>query len=411
MPDKKRKPISSVKQLDALKPEAERYFVPDAVVPGLSWCVMPTGKKGAYLIKRMPGAAGTRHLIGKYGEHTLAELRDEARGWLDLIQKGKNPTVERERARQAELRKQKNTFASVAEEYLKKRVSKKRTAHAMTREIRRELIDVWGERPITDITRADGKALIEAIADRPAPYMAHLIGAYAKTLFGWAVDQDYIEVSPFDRIKLAQIAGEKKPRQRSLKDTEIAACWRATERLGYPFGPLYQLLWLTGTRLREAAGARRGEFDKTLWTIPPARFKSDVSHLVPLTEQARAVIDALPQFEGDCLFSTTWGAKPVSGFSKAKARLDALMKEELGEVEDWRIHDIRRTVRTKLASLRVPDTIAEMVLGHGKRGLQRVYDVHHYEPEMREALELWANKLRDIVTPPHANVVSLKARA
>lgn len=51
-----------------------------------------------------------------------------------------------------------------------------------------------------------------------------------------------------------------------------------------------------------------------------------------------------------------------------------------------------------------------MVVGHGKRGLQRVYDQHSYELEIREALELWANKLRDIVQPPPKNVVKLRGR-
>ena len=58
--------------------------------------------------------------------------------------------------------------------------------------------------------------------------------------------------------------------------------------------------------------------------------------------------------------------------------------------------------------MKVSDTIAELVIGHGKKGLQRVYDQHSYEAEIREALELWAARLRDIVTPPPENVVKLK---
>ena len=58
--------------------------------------------------------------------------------------------------------------------------------------------------------------------------------------------------------------------------------------------------------------------------------------------------------------------------------------------------------------MRVSDLVAEMVIGHGRKGIQRVYDQHTYEPEMREALELWAARLRDIVTPPPENVVRLR---
>jgi integrase len=199
-----------------------------------------------------------------------------------------------------------------------------------------------------------------------------------------------------------------------LSDKELAALWRASDTLGYPLGPLYQLLMLTGACLSEVADARWREIDmgKRLWVIPPERLKPGVSHLVPLTAQALAVIGTLPRFNnGDCLFTTTWGEKPVSGFSKAKDKLDGLMAAEIGTLDPWRVHDIRRTVRTRLASLRVPDTIAELVIGHDKKGLARVYDLHQYEPELREALALWAARLRDIVTPPPENVVALEARA
>jgi hypothetical protein len=59
----------------------------------------------------------------------------------------------------------------------------------------------------------------------------------------------------------------------------------------------------------------------------------------------------------------------------------------------------------------VQDHVAEMVIGHGRKGIARVYDQHRYIPEMREALELWAARLRSIVSPTPDNVVALNARA
>jgi hypothetical protein len=61
-----------------------------------------------------------------------------------------------------------------------------------------------------------------------------------------------------------------------------------------------------------------------------------------------------------------------------------------------------------LAALRIPDHVAEMVIGHGRKGLQRVYDQHRYISEMREALALWAGRLRSIVEPAPANVIAIK---
>jgi hypothetical protein len=78
------------------------------------------------------------------------------------------------------------------------------------------------------------------------------------------------------------------------------------------------------------------------------------------------------------------------------------------------IHDLRRVVRSHLSALDIPDHIAEMVLGHGRRGLQRVYDQHKYATQLREALERWATRLHAIVTPPPApmtdNVVPMKKK-
>src|SRR5215813_5315452 len=95
---------------------------------------------------------------------------------------------------------------------------------------------------------------------------------------------------------------------------------------------------------------------------------------------ARRLAESLPRFNsGDYLFSSVFGKAAVNGFSKAKARLDRLMLEELRK-NDTRatllpfvLHDCRRTVRTRLSSLRVPDIVAEQVIGHGRKGLQRVY--------------------------------------
>ena len=97
--------------------------------------------------------------------------------------------------------------------------------------------------------------------------------------------------------------------------------------------------------------------------------------------------------------------------NKIKAELDRRMSSILGkESQPWVIHDIRRTMRSHLSALRIPDHVAKMVIGHGRKGLQRVYDQHRYEAEMREALTLWAGRLRSIVEAPPANVVAIKRR-
>jgi integrase len=199
----------------------------------------------------------------------------------------------------------------------------------------------------------------------------------------------------------------KEPRTRVLDDGELRALWSASGRIGYPFGPLVRLLMLTGQRKSEVSDARWREFEGKLWTIPVARMKAKASHVVPLTDDALAVLQDLPRFtREDYLFSTTRGATAIDGFSKAKARFDSVVSAELGRtVTPYVLHDIRRTVRTRLSALPISDKVAELVIGHTQQGLHKIYDQHAYLDEKRHALELWAAKLRDIIHPPPPNVV------
>ncbi len=123
--------------------------------------------------------------------------------------------------------------------------------------------------------------------------------------------------------------------------------------------------------------------DNALWIIPADRTKSGREAEVPLSSLALEVLDALPRFAGgDFVFTTTSGQRPVSGFSKMKARTD-----DLSDVTGWRLHDLRRTARTGLAELGIPQIVAEKVLNHAERNvLVKKYDRHEYAPEKRGAL-------------------------
>ncbi len=249
----------------------------------------------------------------------------------------------------------------------------------------------------------------------------------ARRLFSWAIDQQVygIESSPCERLKPKAIIGRKVFRTRILDAEELRAFWRATRRLGYPYAPLFRMLALTGQRKSEVAEARWSEIDlaRKLWTIPAERMKAEAAHVVPLSDDVIAILESLPRFKrGDHVFSTTFGLKAINGFSKAKERLDKRMLRSwraLGrgrgkdrrkaQIEPWVIHDIRRTMRTGLSALPVPDLVRELVIAHTKPGLHKVYDQHAYLDEKCRALDLWAARLRAVVEPAPANVVSIAA--
>jgi integrase len=301
-----------------------------------------------------------------------------------------------------------------------------RKGREVEQDIRRELLPKWGGRAITDITALDVRNLVKAIKDRRGtPYQAHNVLITIRRLFGWAIDQAVygIEQSPCDRLKPKSIVGRRLSRTRVLDNDELRAFWRATGRLGYPYQHIYRLLALTGLRRNEVAWARWSEFnlEQKVWTIPAERMKGGAAHVVPLTADVLAILHELPRFrDGGFLFSTTFGRKPVRGFNRAKHRLDCHMLrswQAIGRIrgEDRRnktispfvIHDVRRTMRTGLSALPIPDLVRELVVAHTKPGLHKVYDQHAYQNEKLHALTLWAARLHSIVQPPPANVVDL----
>jgi integrase len=413
----------SIKALKPAKP-GQRYTRWDAIVPSFGIRVTDKGTKSFGVMKRLAGGKHPVWLaIAQYGETTLEQARETAREWLIQIKASVDPRDVAKQKRDAEAEKQLAAerlklavLNSVAEEffsYMRKRGL--RQARRVEVRICNEVLPHWGNRSVHGITRNDVEDLIRDIAERPAPRYAHNIFDDVRALFGWCVDvadrrAPYkLTASPCDRIKPTKLIGRKAVRTRVLDHGELRLLWQVTEALGYPVGPLVRVLLMTGVRLNEAAGARRPEFDikARLWVIPQERFKSGVQHTVPLTNDMLQLLESLPRLErGDFLFSNSDGATPIGGFSHVKRRIDDLM----GDVPPWSFHDLRRVLRSQLSALRIPDHVAEMTIGHGRRGLARVYDRYQYEPEVRQALEAWQAKLRAIVSPPD-NVVTLSVRA
>lgn len=412
--------------LKALKPapKGETYDLMDTVVPGFGVRVSEAGRRTFILVARFGGARNpTRRALGEYGALTLAAAREKARDWLELIRKGIDPREDVERQRIAEQRTRGNSFRVVAEEFIRLALigpdpekPKQRKGTEAKRDIEKEFIARWNGRPITDITAHDVMAVIDAAVLRGSPYQAHNLLGHIRRLFNWAIARGVygLDRSPCDRMKPKEVIGKKALRTRVLTDAELAALWRATEKMPYPYGPLFRILALTGQRKSEVAEAQWSEFDlvKKLWMIPAERMKADSAHAVPLTDDVLAILKSLPRFQsGQYLFSTTFGRSPVNGFSKAKVKLDEAIGTELhGELPPFVIHDIRRTMRTGLSALPVPDLVRELVIAHTKPGLHKVYDQFAYLDEKRHALELWAGRLRDIVQPPPDNLLKLPAR-
>ena len=371
----------------------------DAGLTGFGLRARPGGGR-AYFVKY---AIQRRHrwvTIGKHGAPWTPETaRREAKRILGEVAAGRDPAAEKAAARAVA------TLDHVAEQFIAKHASTKRTGGEMARTLRVYVLPTLGRRLITEIKRRDIIELLDQVVTERGPSMANGVLSVTRSLFGWALARDIVPASP--------VAGVKKPGavnrgSRILDDDEIRAVWCAAEALGYPFGPLVQLLMVTGQRRGEVAGMRRSEIsaDGTLWTLPAARAKNGVAHEVPLSGLAQAIIASCPLL-GDCVFSSgRIGDHPFYSHARGKSAIDARTG---AFVETWTLHDLRRTLRTRLSGLGVAVDVAEKTIGHIPQDVRHVYDLHRYRDEKREALELWAGLLRDILDPSR-KVVPLRQR-
>jgi integrase len=182
-----------------------------------------------------------------------------------------------------------------------------------------------------------------------------------------------------------------------LSNVEISKVWTAAEAANEPFTSVLRLLLLTGCRRDEIACLEWSEVSDDCMTITlsGARTKNARPFTAIWPPLARDLITAQPR-DGKYVFSTNGGIAPVSGWSRAKRRVDAA-----AGIAPWVIHDLRRTCATGMAEIGVPPHIVEAVLNHvsgAKAGVAGTYNRAAYSAEKKIALEQWASYLETIVS-------------
>ncbi len=401
----------TTRAVDALKADPDkRIEVPDPALSGLYLVIQKSGAKSWALRYRFDGKPA-KLTLGRWPIMGVAEARGAATDALEEIHHGRNPADAKKAAKaEASADTDRDRLSNVIDLFMRRHASRNRRGDEVLAMFRREIMDKWGDRDIHSITKRDVIEVLDGIVDRGSPVTANRLRAHLNTLFNWAKGRDVIEANPLDGIKPP---APEKPRNRVLTDDEIRLFWNACDGLGYPFGPIYRLLLLTGQRLREVAEMSWREVDGDIWTLPDARSKNADQHTVPLSAEALAVLETLPRISGRYVFTTT-GNSAVSGFTRAKERVDKLMAEASSDpIPAFTIHDLRRTAATGMAGLRFPPHVVEAVLNHRsgtRRGVAGVYNRFDYADEKRAALEAWARYVIQLVDGGADNVVQIGAR-
>jgi integrase len=396
-------------------PVKGRTEIWDTLLPGFGLRVSDKGTKTFQFMYRFEGEL-RRETLGQSKAMTLAEARDKAEAIVKAVKRGIDPKHIEAEEKAEKQRQRANTFGSIVEQFIEIYAKPKNKGWAeVQRYFERDLAD-WYARPIASITRRDVIAAIDRKAKAGSVYAANRLLAHTRKLFNWSVGRDIIAASPVIKV---EGAGAEQERERVLAAAEIKSLWDAWGKMGEPFGPLFQLLLVTGQRRDEVGSMRWPEIrprqvpdakvvDMTpvewVWTIPGERNKAGRSHEIPLSSLAMEILGSVLRTGSPYVFhSRTHDDGCVSGFSRAKEKSDAL-----ASVSDWRLHDLRRTCGTGMAKAGVAVSTISRVLNHAEGGVTKIYNRYSYGPEKQRALETWGRIVDGIVRPAEqSNVVQV----
>jgi integrase len=413
--------------VERTEPDPTRdLFVWDSKVPGFGARIYPTGKRMYVFQYRTKARQQRRVAIGLHGPLTVETAREAAADLYEAVRKGRDPAEEQKR----DARREPDTIEKVIEDFILRYMAGKERAQSYIGDTRatfkNHVLPRWRGRDINTITRRDVIELLDAIVDAGKPIAANRTLAAIRKLFNWALQRGIVEATP---VALVEMPGAERQRERTLAPDEIRAVWVAADKLGYPFGPFFKMALTTGQRREEIAQMRWADIDEDerTWTLSSEMTKAGRSHVVPLSplglevlgearETARLLGGEPENGQPATHVFTTRGDRPISGYSKAKTRLDkaitaARQQDGLPALDPWTIHDLRRTVGTGLGRLGILRFIIARVLNHADRTVTGIYDRHEYLEEKRRALEAWGSYLGNLISPPAENVVPIRAAA
>ncbi|MCG2840765.1 tyrosine-type recombinase/integrase [Sandaracinobacter sp. RS1-74] len=385
--------------LKHLKPKEKAYKVTDR--DGMYVRVGTNGTISFRLDYRLNGRRETI-TFGKYGGSglSLARAREKCLDAKRMVADGLSPSIEKQREKRRI--KEAKSFGEFGEKWLKDGPMADST-RAMRRSIfERELLPVWRNRLLTEITPGDLRAHCLAIVDRGAPATAIHVRDILKQIYGFAILHGEKVANPADEVGPASIATFK-PKDRSLSPSEIRVLFKMLEkvatlptiRLGMKF---FLLSMVRKSELQDAVWDEV-DFENAVWSIPKERMKRSKAHNVYLSRQMLDILIALKTCAGNSkyLLPSRYDADaPMSRatFNRVTYSVVEQAKNEGLPLAAFTVHDLRRTGSTLLNELGFNSDWIEKCLAHEDgRSSRGVYNKAEYETQRRHMMQEWSNTI------------------
>ncbi len=247
---------------------------------------------------------------------------------------------------------------------------------------------------VRNLTRADYVEAVAVIERDGRLGAAGDLRKHCRTFAEWCVGRGLADYNP--------LAGLRRPRRtraerleaiergRALDDGQIRAVWWAADRFG-AFGGLVQLALLTAMRRGELSGLRWTDIKSDRIVLEAQHTKTGSAHEVPLTDLMREVLARQPRTGSKLVFPTSRSSTRISGWTMLVKRL-----VNASDI-DLTMHDIRRTCRTLMSRLEVPEDIAELAIGHQRADLIARYNLDGAWPRRVDAFERVSKHLANVL--------------
>lgn len=221
--------------------------------------------------------------------------------------------------------------------------------------------------------------------------------AILSSMYSFGVNRGVVEYNP---VRLVKPLAPEHQRDRVYSDEEIKIIWKRFELEVEPFRSVFKMLLVCGQRAGETRMAEWKHIsDENIWHIPAENTKANREQNLPLSEMAISILEEIKEITGntDYVFASPRKKnEPIAWLQNASKRV-----RDNCSVNDFRLHDLRRTVASNLAKMGFDRTIIGKTLNHkgiaGDSMVTAVYDRYKYLDEKGEALKKWSEYLNRLI--------------
>lgn len=222
-----------------------------------------------------------------------------------------------------------------------------------------------------------------------------------KRAFRFCHNRGVIKNNPLESLRRSDVGIAAKMKERRLSDEEIKVVWDALFALPPSQQLVIRFMILTGCRAAEIRKSRWDwyNFNEKTWTVPAEDYKTGKTIRRALPEVAIRLLQEHKRGSVTSHVLTPAQFRDKEDIPPTQALVSTYSMQVIRKtgMKQWSLHDLRRTVATRLSELGAPPHVIEKLLGHHMGGVMARYNLHDYMDDQREWLGIWQNHLQSII--------------